>query len=430
MLRRLFCGLSCYLLATALSSPAGAENSVDRIRQLRSSAVDAQMAGNFEGAIESYERAISLAQKEYGRKSTYVAEIYYDEALALLSNSTNVQYARAEQCLNKALQINPNAVGVRLKLAELLHLKNQTQEARQHAHKVLAKHRDCVQAHQILAMAYQQEGNVAKATQECFFVDAIMHGKIPQQVLAVAAPPVVQPPVREEARETPEESDAAAGIRPKPTSTKSAEKPKPKPKAEPPAKKVEKSKARPAAPKVSPHVVAASAESSARLKSKAVLLTPVKHLKNKSAASTETIELKEDRPKLDPAEAPKSKPMAASADAAVPEATEDKSAEAPALKPKVLAKKPKPKIETARRPKPGLVPPPPPVVPIFPGGMSPILAPPPMQVMKPKPKPVEKKQVVEDSKENKDNKDSHAGPTEEDSDFLLDWAETKKKKAK
>lgn len=435
MLRRVLLGLLAgYFAIVSTGSAISAPTDMDGVRSLRSLALEQHMRGESDTAMSTYDNALKMATDLFGKNSTYVAEILYEQAIVALACK---RYSKAEDCLQDALQINPNSMCARLKLAEYLKLKGRTQEARQQASKVLAKHKDSVEARQIMALTYQEEGNVAKATQECFYLDEAMHGKshsdsenvaFTQPPPAVAAPAINIPILSQPA--------PAAVSKPIPVA-KPIKKLEPPHKIKPP-RHVEKPKpvAKPA-PKPAPKpkqvqtAVFTNNETTARLKSKAILLTPIKKAKNTSAASESVVKEKPaEKPPVEAAKPEPEKPKKAAPKIAVEEPIaenadgSEEQAEEPVKKapPKKVAK-PVPvmqpfKIEPVKKPRPGLVPPPPPVVPIFPGMMAPQMAPPPpMQVIKPKPKAVEKH--VETPKE-------HAG-SDEDSDFLIEWAGKKKK---
>jgi tetratricopeptide (TPR) repeat protein len=440
MLRRVLLGLLAGYFAIASTGAAiSSPTDMDGVRSLRSLALEQHMRGESDTAMSTYDNALKMATDLFGKKSTYVSEILYEQAVVALACK---RYPKAEECLQSSLEINPNSISARLKLAEYLKLKGRTQEARQQARKVLAKHKDSLEARQIMALTYQEEGNAAKATQECFFLDEAMHGKARSEAENVAftppppatiAPPAISipliptPPPAATSKPIPSMKQNKKLEPPHKIKAIKIEKPKPKPVAKP-------------APKPAPKQPIQTAvfhnnEASARLKSKAILLTPIKKAKNTSASSESVVKDKPaEKPPVEAAKpAEPEKPKKATPRISVEEPVtadngdgSEEQAEEPVKKapPKKVAPKPVPvmqpfKIEPVKKPRPGLVPPPPPVVPIFPGMMMPqTQAPPPMQVVKPKPKPVEKH--VETPKE-------HAGGSDEDSDFLIEWAGKKKK---
>lgn len=462
MLFRLLVAVACCQLVLLCSSAkvfAGEEAS---IRMMRATAIEYTSRGRIDEALGSFDSAIRLAEQAYGHDSTYVADICFDAGLAALRAD---QYQKAEQCLSRAVSLNPNSVEARLKLAELYKKRAKINEAKQQLQRVLQRHPENLEARELLAMTYQQEGNFLLANKECYNLSQIVHSKrLGSSDVSIAQAPVTPPPVAPATvAPTP---FSMLRTPPKPAATPSAPKPKPEPakkieppkKQEPAAKKPEppkKPSKKEAAKKKSEHpkkpakkpgkpaqsAVAETGPSSswglpARMKSTAVLLTPVKG-KGKSASSESVVKPAE-QPKSEPAktetakkpEPPKAKPSAASIAEEEPAGGEPEeegfggsTTSKPRPKPATTAAAPKPKpvvvkIEAPKRRPGGLVPPPPPVVPQF----TPMVVPPPPQALaapKPKPKPVEK--PAESAKP------SNAHPTEEDGDFLLDWAGKKKK---
>ena len=476
MLRKFIIGLVVSQLAVGLNAGAvcAAPSEADSIRQLRSMGLESCARGDWDAGLNSFEGAIRMAEKAYGHDSTSVAEICFEAGVSALKGD---RYQKAEDCLIKAVKINPNAIEARLKLAEYYKVRGRLSDAKQHIQKVLAKHPDCAEAHGLLALTYQQEGNVSRATDECYRLHELTAGQpSAQEMVALAPPPpVIAPPVKAAAAVV---IPTAAALSKPAAELQHVQKPVTKPvppkpatpqhKAEPKKSKAElkkekkilemlrkaeakaqhdakakhDAKTKPSKAKQPPKqaVQAASDEPQsswglpARLHSKAVLLTPVG--KKAASASSTSIEPKETTKPKDaakPKETPKtveaSKPAKKEpkpvdvADTRSPEApVEDASSATPAAKPKPAPAKPvMPKMVKAELVKKGgrnvMVPPPPPVVPVFPTMSMPVVqAPPP-----PKPKAVEKpKPEVKDDRK----------PGEDDSEFLLDWAGKNKKKGK
>lgn len=394
---------------------AASSGDVDEIKQLRNSAVEAQARGQLDAALGLYTDAVRLAQRSYGSNSTYVGDLYFDMGMIAFGDS---KYQKAEAWLSEAVKRNPYSVTARMKLAELYRLKGQQRQARQLAQRVLSRNANSLEAREILALSYQDEGNVAKATQECARIAAVLDGKLfPSQQFKTESPNVEslikplpvkpQTPEKPEAMVVKEQPKPVAKEAPKPVKPAKPEKPAtrvaiarpPKPKAKP---QVKVAAAKP--PVVKPAVATAGVYSegptSARLRSKAKLLTPIKNAKPRStqAEETTTEEVSPETPAAaEETEAPKKEP------------------------PKPVRQAPKPPARPAR-PRAGLVPPPPPVVPVFPSMM-----PPPQQMPPPKPRAVEKPKPVEKPVERKEEPASSGG-NEEDPDFLLQWADTGKKK--
>src|SRR6185369_10423017 len=135
-----------------------------------------------------------------------------------------------------SIGINPNSVEAHLKYAEYLKLRGQLVQARQEIEKVLRKHKDSLAARELLALSYQEEGNVAKATQECYILQELVHGRVHAESLVTHGEPPMTGPV--EATVQMPSWDRKPAPEPKPESkpaaeTKPAEQPKPAPRVEP-----------------------------------------------------------------------------------------------------------------------------------------------------------------------------------------------------
>lgn len=454
MLRRLFLSVLFYQVL-AQCGPAYALTDESNIRQMRALAVANSARGDIEGALNSFDSAIQLAEHSYGQDSMFVAEVYFDAGLTALRAD---RYQRAEQCLTKAVQLNPNSIQARLVLAECYKKRGQMAAAKRQVRTVLEKHPNCLEARRLLALMYQQEGNLAQATQECYLLTQAIRGKemvIPK--LALAPPPVVAAPAPEPIIVNPIRPSAIPA-KPKPVAAivepKKPEAKKPEPKKLEPRKpskaELRKNAERKAAEvakatkkkqdskkRSKPKVEAVAADSSwglePRLKSKAVLLTPIKGVKGKSAESekAETAKPTELKGKVDPTAVTKVDVKPVTKVAEDESTTEEEgfggstSAARATVKAKpvvVVKPQPAPRAVMVKAPPRGLVPPPPPVVPTFTQPFipaPPTMAPP---AARPKPKAVEKpaEAVVPDNRH----------PTEEDSDFLLEWGGKNKKKGK
>lgn len=371
---------SLVIIATALAllSPApvcaaklGSPD--EAMKALKKSAMDEQLQGHADAALDLYDKLVSLASEHYGPGSVYVGQLYYEMgALALQAT----KFQRAEAYLAESVKLRPGSADARTKLAELLMLRGRPDEAREQAEKALAKHGDHPAARLAYATALNQLGDTARANRAYANLSLVLSGKKAPKPKPPKppkpAPPPVAPLPTEDSLVQPEAAPEAPAA-PKPV------KPEKKP-AAPPQKKPAKP-----APK----------------KPDKVGKPPV------------------EKPK---AKAPEPKPAAPTKPAAKP-------AELTA-KPQELKAKPAPKLKPARVPG-GLVPPPPPVMPVFPGQMVP--PPPPMVgagnpgfTLKTDAKVKEKAKPKKDAEE----KPAHASGGGEDPDFLLDWADDKGSKKK
>jgi tetratricopeptide (TPR) repeat protein len=434
MLRRILLGLSV-LQALAITGVSATESSdVANIRTMRVNALQLCATGQVDDGLHVFENAIGLAEKTFGKESSYVADLCFDAGVAALRTD---RYPKAEHCLAKAVALKPNGTEARLKLAEYYRIKGKYNEAKTQLSKVLSQDPQNVHAHEQLALTYDKEGNAAKATEQCAHLDDIISGRAAPVQLASAMMPSVRPTppplanpinVRAAAQPKPEAATPApAPTEPaKPATTApAAAKPPAQPAIQappPPANKGDrkaiekwlqqlkhqkelreqaaKKKAeienaakkkkqhgdkhdrKPAAHKAAPAIETGMMGVQERIRAEAKLLTKVK--KPATAATTELI----------------------------PAGTE----------PVVSAPKPVPK------PRRGLVPPPPPVVPVF--GM-PAAVPPPPQPRPPAPTgpKLQERKPMEDPDGGSESHSSSGGG-DDDADFLLDWAGKKKKKGK
>lgn len=392
----------------------------DSINQLRIRAVECQLRGDKQAAMELHRQAANIAYHAFGANSSYLAEMYYDIGVLAFSDSN---FNKAEESFNQAIRVNPNYYPARLKLAELMHLRGHPDNAVRECQLVLAKHRGNVQAREVLSASYQDLGHPYKSVRECYYLDQALHGKLPPApVIAVAPVVVVAPAVSQQAAAQLQKDKQQADIRKK-EAIKAAQK------AERSAKKAEKavkkSKDKKAPPQEKTAVV--------NLESKAASAPVAKKPKNApvvKAATPPKKSVKENVPaQSTPVESDGSESNSSESENASEETKPPVQKAVPAKLPKaapiVVDVMPKPK-----RPRGGLVPPPPPVVPVY-APMVPMTATqarPVKQTAKVKPeKPKEK--AVDSVKDDK----PQAAPDEKekDDDFLLDWggagAKAKKK---
>ena len=443
---------------------------VNMIKMLRAQAVQSQVHGDQEGALNKFQQALSLARSEYGENAPYLAEIYYDMGSLCLNDS---KFEKAEAYLKDALKLSPNSSEANLRLSELKLLqshfvsdamqKQRANEAAQHAAAVLAKHRNDVVAHRALAMAYETGDDSRRAYREYAAVDKLIQinrdiydGKpVPTDIVlpsttmpaapaqpklklddsaakaqqqqaadakkraeqeqkALAEAKKLAEQEKREAAEAKKKADADKKNSAKKKSDEARKKSDEARKTAEAKKKSDAEKKKAAPPSAGENAaVVESTGLKANLRSKAVLLTPVK----KKPAAVESV-----TPVIEP-----KKPAAVSKPE--PAETAEEETEAPVLK--KAAPAPKPKAEPPAKPftpkpgkhAPGLVPPPPPMT-------YPVM-PPPQAVAPPPPKPKAQPKKEEKPKEQaaaKEEKPEKAGG--EDDDFLLDWGGAKNKKKK
>ncbi len=385
--------LSLLVGSLLLAQPAHAlsplASPLENLKSLRDQAIEKRLRLDADGALDAYEQALTLAKKELGPTSSYVAQLYYDMGSLAYEAA---KFEVAETYLTNAVRLNPSSASARVKLAELLRTKDRGQDAARQAQAAVKKHPGSLAARQELAMDYLFMHDSARSSTEFARFDKVAHGlaaPLPQAPVAPVAAtaastpvliPVKQPePVAQPPAKQPEQPPEKPKAKPK---AESKPKPEPKPKPKPEAK-----------PKPKP---AAKHEDAGQSKPPAEAPPP------------------EPKPKAEPKPKPEPKPE-------------------PKPKPE---SKPEPKPKPAK-PKGGLVPPPPPVVPSWPG----IVPPPPsgygVTTGNPNYRVETKAQVIKEKPKDKPKPEAHedkpppSSSSGADDDFLLDWADKgggKKKK--
>ena len=452
---------------------AFADQNSDEIKMLRSQAVEAHVRGDFQRALDYYGKALQTAKGAYGDNAPFLAEIYYDMGSMCLSFS---DFNKAETYLKETLRLNPNSTTARLRLAELLRLQNRPDEAAKQVGVVLAKHREDVVAHHELALAYDANQDNLRAYKEYSTLDQLVQherdiaeGKfVPVKFTmpfftkpaAVPKAPVVKTPddqdkkaaeaakkkadadakkAAEEAKKKAVQDKKKADLDKKKSDQdkKKSDQEKKKAadkKAAEDKKKADQEKkaieARKKAEQASKNASVKPAEESdnltglpAKLRSKAVLLTPVGKKKPASAESSSTTTApapKKPAPVKPPAEEDAASSSGGEADEPEAKAPPPKKIKPAELKPMVPKSEPVVAKPKAGKHAAGLVPPPPPLVPTY----QPMALPPQPVAPAPKPKPPAPKKVEEKPKEQ-----PAAGGSDkpEDEDWLLDFAGTKPK---
>ena len=95
-------------------------------RELRLAAFQKYLEGDFEGAGQIYAQAINAAETQYGKNSTFVADLCYEVGTISLEDG---QFQTAEKYLQLAVKQKPNSVMARVKYADLLAMRGNTGEA-------------------------------------------------------------------------------------------------------------------------------------------------------------------------------------------------------------------------------------------------------------------------------------------------------------
>lgn len=396
---------------------------VDSPQELRGIAFRRHLEYHDDTALDFYQKAIDKSIKEYGPTSSYTGALYFEMGMLAAGLS---KFSTAEYCLTKAVQINPRDVVARLKLAELLRLREKPTAARAQLQQSVERNVNSVEARQQLA-AWLQDTNPAAAAKQSYLLRQILIG--------IPLKPTIRKPSPQPAPDT-----SAAAKRPAATDKSPAGKPA----AAAAAKAKDKSKKTPAVERPTASADRNKAKA-AKAEEKKAAQTKEKTAKGK-AASKPAASKDKSAPTKESAQAAKenkAKPAPAkqnSADglqeqkaqpAAVPE--EPKQTVEPVVKqatpPPVEHKAPKPAAAPAHKPAKksarDLVPPPPAVT------LPPMFVPPPVHQVKPvKPTPESKPESAKASHPEKSTTREPASSSgaAEDPDFLLEWGSVKKHK--
>ncbi|MBS1954880.1 MAG: tetratricopeptide repeat protein [Cyanobacteria bacterium SZAS-4] len=414
---------------------------------LRSIAFEHYLSGDTEAALDYYQKAIDSASREYGAESSYIGQLYYEMGTLALDAK---KFVRSEAYLQKAVQHNPNSIMARVKFAELLQLRGKNDEALVQIHAALSKHSSSPEAREALVLWLQSNHKTARAIHESYNISVAAAGNTvaPPVVTGVAAkpdtpktdtaliasatpaptptPPAsaakvplkifpwMQPEKKPEPKKVEPEKKPEKKEEKKPVETKKPEKSEKKPKKEPKQQKPAKEK-HTKQPKQQPQVEVAQDEMHA---SAAALRTTAK-----------TIPKKKDKSGDDPAES------GGTEEAAAPPAKVKHvaAAPAPAMQAAPTMVFGVPAVKSSKRPQ-GMVPPPPPMVPVFGNPMG-MFQPPPPVFQKPaapkatakKPKAAAPAVAKEPAPETKPAASSSGGD-EPDPNFLLEWGGANAKK--
>lgn len=418
---------------------------------LRSIAFEHYLSGDTEAALDYYQKAIDTASRDYGSESSYIGQLYYEMGTLALDAK---KFVRSEAYLQKAVQHNPNSIMARVKFAELLQLRGKNDEALQQIHAALSKHSSSPEAREALVIWLQSNHKTARAIHESYNISVAAAGN------TVAPPAVTMVAAKSDTPKTDTALIAAAAPAPTPAPAAPAAKvplkifpwmqveKKPEPKKVEPEKKPEKKEEK------KPVETKKSEKSEKKAKKEPKQQKPAKEKHNKqpkqpqvevaqeemhaSAAALRTTAKtipKKKEPKSsdgsDPAES------GATEEAAAPPAKVKHAAvaAAPVMQPAPTMVFGVPAVKSSKR-SPNMVPPPPPMVPVFgnPMGMF-SQAPPPPVFQKPaapkaakKPKATAPAVAKEPAPETHPAASSSGGGEEPDPNFLLDWAGANAKK--
>lgn len=144
----------------------------DSPQELRAIAFRRTLEGHHDTALDFYQKAIEKSTKEFGANSTYTGDLYFEMGMLAFNMS---KFTTAEYCLTKAVQINPHAVVARLKLAELLRIREKPAAAQAQVQQSVEHNINSPEARQQL-VTYLQETNPAAAAKHSFVLHQILLG--------------------------------------------------------------------------------------------------------------------------------------------------------------------------------------------------------------------------------------------------------------
>src|ERR1700722_6634740 len=113
MLKRTLVALIILQLSSLPAAQAGSSD-VASIRSMRASAMQHCAQGEVDLGLKTFEDAIRRAENTFGKDSTYVGDLCFGAGMAATKSD---RYQKAEDCLTKAVTVNPNSGEARLKLA-------------------------------------------------------------------------------------------------------------------------------------------------------------------------------------------------------------------------------------------------------------------------------------------------------------------------
>jgi tetratricopeptide (TPR) repeat protein len=153
---------------------------IDSPQALRAIAFSRCLENRPDTALDFYQKAIDKSCQEYGANSTYTGNLYFEMGNLALRMS---KFSTAESCLTRAVQINPNSDIARLKLAELLRLREKSSQARGQIQQSVQHNVNSAVA-RLWMIAALQDNNPAAATKQSFYLHQILNGvpiKVPVQ---------------------------------------------------------------------------------------------------------------------------------------------------------------------------------------------------------------------------------------------------------
>jgi tetratricopeptide (TPR) repeat protein len=172
------------ILTTVSEAYAIAPLKLDNPPALREIAFKHYLENKADLSLDFYQKAIEKSTKEYGDGATYTGELYLEASTVALGMS---KFSLAENYLNKAVSINPNSVTARLKLAELLKLRQKPEAAHSQIEQALVHNGKSNEARGQL-VAWLQKNNPAQASRQAFLIDRVNNGLPPASSQSTSKP--------------------------------------------------------------------------------------------------------------------------------------------------------------------------------------------------------------------------------------------------
>lgn len=148
----------------------------------------------FPSALEAYERAIKAASDKYGKDSPFIANMHYEIGVLALENAA---FPAAHHHLSEAVKLNPNSVMARVKYAHTLEMQGHPDQALMQIQTALARNSRSPEARAALVKWLSKHNQNVAAIRESSAIVAVMQPPPSQKqtklASAVAPPPMVKP---------------------------------------------------------------------------------------------------------------------------------------------------------------------------------------------------------------------------------------------
>ncbi len=140
---------------------------LDNPPALREIAFKHYLENKQESALDFYQKAIEKSIKEYGANASYTSEVYLEASTVALNLS---KFTLAESYLNKAVTINPNSLVARLRLAEVLKLRQKPEAELAQIELAIVHHQLSPEARSKFVI-WLQQNNPAQASKQAFLIN-------------------------------------------------------------------------------------------------------------------------------------------------------------------------------------------------------------------------------------------------------------------